>query len=83
MKELNAYVKRRNDWRAIFDDKPLSLKSPFDRQIIAGNLDSDLSPENLTCDGELAGNQVRARYRLLSKALAQLKKLDPSVKIYA
>ena len=83
MKELNAYVKRRNDWRAIFDDKPLSLKSPFDRQIIAGNLDSDLSPENLTCDGELAGNQVRARYTLLSKALAQLKKLDPSVKIYA
>ena len=83
MKELNAYLTQKNEWRAIFGDKPLSLKSPFDRQIIAGNLDSDLSPENLSCDGELAGNQVRSRYNLLTKAVAQLKKLDPSVKIYA
>jgi hypothetical protein len=41
-----------------------------------------LSPENLTCDGELPRNQVHARYKLLTKAAFELKQLDPSVKFY-
>ena len=82
MKELNAYLKKKNQWGAIFGDKPLSLKSAKDRQIIAMNIDTDLSPENLSCDGELAGNQVRSRYATLTKAAQQLKKLDPTVTIY-
>jgi hypothetical protein len=82
MKELNVYLKQKNQWLAIFGDKPLSLKSAKDRQIIAGNLDSDLSPENLSCDGELTGNQVRSRYTALTMAANQLKKLDPSVTFY-
>jgi hypothetical protein len=82
MKELNVYLKQKNDWLAIFGDKPLSLKSAKDRQAIAANIDSDLSPENLSCDGELAGNLVRSRYTALTKAANQLKKLDPSVTFY-
>jgi hypothetical protein len=82
MKELNAYLTQKNEWRAIFGDKPLSLNSAKDRKKVAESLSCDLSPENLTCDGELAGKQVHARYKLLSKVAVQLKNLDPSVTIY-
>ena len=53
-----------------------------DRKEIASRIDCGLSPENLTCDGELPASQVRARYRFLSRAGTQLKKLDPSVEIW-
>jgi hypothetical protein len=45
-------------------------------------IDSDLSPENLTCDGEMPRSQVQARYRALTAAAKELVKLDPSVKMY-
>lgn len=82
MKALTAYVERKNSWGRVFGSKPLSLSSARDRQAIANSIDSDLSPENLTCDGELPASQVRARYTQLTQAAAQLIKLDPSVKFY-
>lgn len=82
MKELKAYVERKNQFAAIFGEKPLSLNSAADRKKIAASIDCELSPENITCDGELPRSQVQARYRLLSRAGAQLLALDPSVKIY-
>jgi hypothetical protein len=45
-------------------------------------IDSELSPENLTCVGELPRSQVQARYRQLTKVAQQLMALDPSVKFY-
>jgi hypothetical protein len=82
MKELKAYVAQKNKWNAIFGGTPLDLNSAKDRVEIASSIDADLSPENLSCDGELAASQVRARYRTLSKCAEQLLKLDPTVKIY-
>jgi hypothetical protein len=41
-----------------------------------------LSPENLTCDGELPRSLVQARYKELTNAARELQKLDPSVKFY-
>ena len=82
MKELKAYVEQKNKWTAIFGGAPLELTSAKDRVEIASSIDADLSPENLSCDGELAAGQVRARYRNLSKCAEQLLKLDPSVQIY-
>lgn len=35
-------------------------------------IDSDLSPENLTCDGELPAAQVRQRAQMLQGAVAEL-----------
>jgi hypothetical protein len=58
------------------------LQNAADRQSIADSIDSDLSPENLTCDGELSRSQVQARYKTLTKAAKELQKLDPSVKFY-
>ena len=82
MKELKEYVNQKNSWNAIFNKKGLSLTSAEDRQRIASMLDSDLSPENLTCDGELPRGTVIARHKQLTKVAKQLLALDPTVKFY-
>ena len=79
---LTAYVDQKNRWNSIFKGKQYEFQSPAGRQEIANMLDADLSPENLTCDGELSRVQINARYRALTKAAQQLVQLDPSVKIY-
>jgi hypothetical protein len=82
MKALKTYLDRKNAYATIFGAKALTLASAVDRQKIADSIDSDLSPENLTCDGELPRSMVQARYKELMSAAKQLKKLDPSVTFY-
>jgi hypothetical protein len=82
MKNLKAYVDQKNRWDTIFGTPALDLNNPQDRQRIAENIDSDLSPENLSCDGELPISQVRARYKQLTAAARELQQLDPTVKFY-
>ena len=84
MKELSKYVQTKNSWDKMFNKsfRPLSLIFIEDRQLLARMLSNDLSPENLTCDGELPRAQVITRKRLLDKAAEQLLALDPSVKMY-
>jgi len=77
MRTLQAYVESKNKWRAIFGSAPLSLDSATDRQRIAEHIDAELSPENLTCDGELPWSQVKARHNQLILAARQLQELDP------
>lgn len=80
MNRLKTYVDRKNQWNAIFGGKPLVIGK--DNQRIADMIDSELSPENLTCDGELSRAQVNARYRELTSAADELRRLDPTVKFY-
>jgi len=82
MSALKTYLDRKNTYASIFGGKALTLTNATDRQRIADSIDSDLSPENLTCDGELPRNIVQARYTELTMAAKELQKLDPSVKIY-
>jgi len=82
MKALNAYIDQKNRWNAIFKGKQYEIISKFGRQEVAGMIDADLSPENLSCDGELSRSQVQAKYRVLTSAARDLQKLDPSVKFY-
>jgi hypothetical protein len=82
MKELKALVAQHNAWDAIFGQPALDLAVAADRQKIANKIDSALSPENLSCDGELSRTEVNRRYTALTKAAEQLLKLDPSVKFY-
>ena len=79
---LEQYVEKKNSWGKLFGSKPLSLLNAEDRQKIADSLDADLSPENLTCDGELPRSQVQARYRMLTRAAQELQSIDPNVKFY-
>ena len=82
MSVLKKYLDRKNAYATIFGAKALTLDSAVDRQKIADSIDSDLSPENLTCDGELPRSMVQSRYKELIAAAKQLKKLDPSVTFY-
>jgi len=82
MQALNEYVAQKNSWNAIFGTAPMSLSNAQDRKTIAQSIDSELSPENLTCDGELPASQVRARYTKLNTVAKQLIKLDPTVAQY-
>jgi hypothetical protein len=79
---LEQYVEQKNSWGAIFGSKPLSLLNAKDRQKIADSIDADLSPEKLTCDGELRGSQVQAKYRMLTRCAEELLSIDPAVKFY-
>jgi hypothetical protein len=82
MKTLQKYVDSKNSWGKLFGNKPLDLNNAQDRQKIANSIDADLSPENLTCDGELSRSQVQSRYNELTQAAKELKQLDPAVKFY-
>ena len=79
MKALKAYVEARNSWARIFGNLEIDLKSAADRQRLAASIDADLSPENLTCDGELSRSQVQARYSNLITVARELKAFDPNV----
>ena len=79
MQALNEYVAQKNYWNSLFGSAPLDLNNAQDRKTIAQSIDSELSPENLTCDGELPASQVRARYKQLNTVAKQLVKLDPTV----
>lgn len=82
MKALDQFVKQRNAFNKMFGNKELTLTDAQDRQRIADIIDSSLSPENLTCDGELSASQVRSRYRELMTVAKELKALDSNVKFY-
>ena len=72
---LKDYVETKNMWNRIFKKKLLDLSNAEDRRIIADSIDSELSPENLSCDGELSRSKVQARYRKLTKVLKELQSL--------
>lgn len=80
MKNLQAYVDRKNSWGKLFGGEPLVIGR--DNQKIASSLDADLSPENLTCDGELSRSEVQKRHKFLSAAARELMSIDPAVKFW-
>jgi len=58
------------------------IQTAAGRKRVAEMIDSDLSPENLSCDGELPRTEVNRRYRELTAAAKDLVKLDPTVAQY-
>jgi hypothetical protein len=79
---LEAWVDRQNQFNRIFNGRSLSLLNAKDRQRIAEMLDAALSPENLSCDGELPRAEVNRRFRELTRCVDQLRSIDPTVVIY-
>ena len=77
MKALQAYIDQKNKWNARFKGEQFELESASGRQRVAQSLDADLSPENLTCDGELPRAEVARRHKMLTACALQLNKLDP------
>ena len=79
---IEKYVESKNTWAKMFKGKQLSLLNAKDRQEIADSIDCDLSPENLTCDGELTRLQVQAKYTYLTRCAQELLSIDSTVKFY-
>ena len=79
---LEQYVDQKNSWGKIFGKPALSLLNAKDRQSIANSLDADLSPENLTCDGEVRGRALQDKQRFLLRCANELVSIDPSVTFY-
>lgn len=82
MKNLTAFIEKENAWRSIFNQTPLSIDTPKDIERVAGIIEGKLSPENLTCDGELPAAQVRKIHSFLIACAKELVALDPTVKFY-
>ena len=82
MKALQNYVKQANDWNAIFNRGQYDLGNESDRQALARRIDNELSPENLTMDGELSRSEVNRRYNNLVRVAEQLQKLDPTIQFW-
>jgi len=80
MKTLQAYIEQKNRWNAIFKGEQFEVQSASGRQRVAQSLDADLSPENLTCDGEVRGVELRKKQDYLTQCVTELIRLDPAVK---
>lgn len=76
-KAIEAYIVEKNRWNHIFQDsKDLTLT---DLPEITKELAIDMSPENMSCDGELRGSKLRARANKLNKVAAELLALGHDV----
>ena len=82
MQALRKFIEQKNHWNSFFQGEQYEIDTAAGRQRVADMIDSALSPENVTCDGELPRSEVQRRYRELMGAAKQLKKLDPSVTFY-
>ena len=82
MRALDKFIEQKNHWNSFFQGEQYEIATAAGRQRVADMIDSALSPENLTCDGELPRSEVQRRYRELMTAAKQLRKLDPAVTFY-
>ena len=82
MKALEKFIEQKNHWNSFFKGEQYEIQTAQGRQRVADMIDAALSPENLTCDGELPRAEVNRRYKELMTAAKQLKKLDPAVTFY-
>ena len=83
MSALQKYIDQENKWNDIFcSQSPFEIKTAQGRKRVAEHIDTALSPENLSCDGELPRSTVQSRYRALTASAKELIKLDPSVAQY-
>ena len=82
MKALQTFIDQKNHWNSFFKGPQFEIKTAAGRQKVADMIDNALSPENLTCDGELSRTEVNRRWKELNTAAKQLRQLDPTVKFY-
>ena len=73
MKNLEAYVEQKNKWNAIFGQGamnfPLNQSNAND---LMNAIASELSPENLHCDGEAPMAYVRKKSKFLDRVQREL-----------
>jgi len=75
--DLRNYLDTYNAWQKIFDPNHRTINignmTQKDVQTIASRLDSDMSPENLHCDGEISYAAARAKADYYTAVWEELK----------
>jgi hypothetical protein len=82
VKNLIKYAAERNAVRKLMRLSPLDVNSIADLRVLAELVEGDLSPENLTCDGELPRDVVVQRHTYLIAVAKQIKQRDPSIRFW-
>ena len=73
MSHLDKYIKQHNAWDAIFSKGPIVKPTNMqEAKPLFEKLAGELSPENLTCDGELSQSAVMAKRRFLDGVWSDL-----------
>jgi len=73
MKTLEAYVESKNNWNKIFGTPAMTFPlSQANANDLMNSIGSELSPENLHCDGEASITHVRAKHKHLTTVQKQL-----------
>ena len=73
MKNLEAYVEQKNAWNKIFSISAINFPlSQANANELMNMIGSELSPENLHCDGEASLTHVRAKAKQLNLVSKQL-----------
>jgi hypothetical protein len=74
MQNLEQYVEAKNKWNAIFGDTN-PIRFPLNQaqvNALMSSIGSELSPENLHCDGEAPMAYVRSKYAELTRVQKEL-----------
>jgi hypothetical protein len=79
MSNLTQYLDQLNVHAKFFETEKYTLDTRKGRVRLALMLDNALSPENLSCDGEIRGAELRDKYEYLSGAARELCALDDSL----
>ena len=80
--DLRNYLDSYNSWEKIFNKshKTINIGNMTQKDVdtIAGRLDSEMSPENLHCDGEITPAQARTKARYFTAVWEELKQVCES-----
>jgi hypothetical protein len=74
--ELFQYLDQMNQVNRLFNRPDYDLNRRQDRSRIASKVEADLSPENLTMDGELPRDEVNRRLKFLTLVQKQLELVE-------
>ena len=73
MQTLTKFIEDNNRWIAIFGNPAMTFPlTQQDADSLARTLDSQLSPENLHCDGEISAAEANRKYRFLTTVAREL-----------
>lgn len=73
MKHLTQYVARHNSWQSALGQPTMSFPlSQSNINLLADDIDCQLSPENLHCDGEITLAQAQEKRQYLNRVMTEL-----------
>jgi len=73
MKHLQDYIDQKNTWGKFFNSPAINFPlTQAEVDDLASSLDSDLSPENLHCDGEITAAQAQKKYNYYGRVIKDL-----------